>query len=355
MFISRLKKIKREDVYNFNRSDYLRLDANERLVNFSEKDLKQIRKLITNYNLQAYPTQRQNTLDLISKIYKIKKDFISLSPGADSVIKYIFETSSKKEKIITLYPTYGMIDIYAKIYKKKLIKINEENFLDNISNKYFNNVSLIYLAIPNMPSGHIMKSEDLIYLLKIAKKKKILVIIDEAYIDYSTKKTMLNLIPRFDNLVIIKTFSKYFGIAGLRIGFFASSKKNIKVINSVRPPHDLSLLSIEILNYLLRNYKKKDYLKKIKKSKNYIKKYCEEKNIKIKMTEANFFHIFVDPQKVKKIIKFLKKNKILVKSSKSVDIGSPYNGPANTVRVTVGDINQMKIFFKYYLKINELI
>ena len=86
-----------------------------------------------------------------------------------------------------------------------------------------------------------------------ATQKKILVVVDEAYIQFSTQNTLTSLVKRFSNLVILKTFSKFPGLAGLRIGYIAANPKFIKVFNTVRPIFDISSLSISIAEYFVKN------------------------------------------------------------------------------------------------------
>ena len=119
MFNNRFLKIPRDSKYNFDKSKFLRLDANERIIPFSNTDHKFLKKSITNYNLQAYPTNRETVMQLIGKKEKISINQISITPGADSVLKYVFELiSHNKGDVLSVYPTYGMIDVYCKIYKK---------------------------------------------------------------------------------------------------------------------------------------------------------------------------------------------------------------------------------------------
>jgi histidinol-phosphate aminotransferase len=351
MINTRLQKIKRDNNYNFDRSNFLRLDANERIIDFTKKEIKNIKKTINSYNIQSYPIKRNHIQNQISKKYKINANQISISPGSDSILKYAFEIISEiKGDVLSLYPTYGMINVYSKIYQKKIIKVDELNYSLLENKNTFEKLSLIYFAIPNMPSGKTVPSKILKKVLDISSRKKILFIIDEAYIDFSNIKTHLSLIKKYKNLLILKTFSKYYGLAGLRLGFFASSKRILNLINVVRPPHDLSSLSIEILNFFLKN-NNKSYLNEIKKSKKFILEISKKNKLRILMTEANFFHIFIKTEIIKRIVNLLKKKKILVKSSFSIDRGSPYLGPINTIRVTIGSVKQMKYFFNIFNKI----
>lgn len=351
MYLKKLSKITRDDKYNFDKSQFLRLDANERVIPFSKKDLKFIRSLIDNYTLQSYPTNRREVLNIISKKENISSSKISITPGADTVLKYIFELiSNNKGEVLSIYPTYGMIDVYCNIYGKKHYKINEQQLYKFSNIKNYKNISLVYVANPNSPSGKIIPKKIILDIVNITKKKNILFVIDEAYIHYSNSKSLKDLVSNNNNILVIRTFSKYFGLAGVRIGTLISNKFLLKIFNALRPPHDISNLSIQILKYFFLK-KKDDYLNKIKQSKIFIKKFCEEKKIEIFITEANFFHIFQEKKKIKLIVNELKKRKILVKSNYINFSNVSYNGPKNTIRVSIGSIAQMKFFFKNYISI----
>jgi histidinol-phosphate aminotransferase len=346
MFEKRLLKIERLNNYNIDKSKFLRLDANERVIPFSKKDLNFLKKKVNNTNLQSYPTNRQSLVDIISKKEKIKNSQISITPGADTVLKYIFELiSNLNGNVLSINPTYGLISIYCKIYNKKNYKINEnelEKFNDIINYK---NMSLIYIANPNSPSGNVIPKKIISSIVKFSKKKNILFIIDETYIEFSKSKSLTSLIKKHNNILVLKTYSKYFGLAGLRVGCIIANKNLIKATNALRPPHDVSNLGIDILKYffLKKNY---NYLKQIEISKNYIKKYCKKNDIKIYMTEANFFHIFEEENKILYIVNELKKNKILVKSIHLNFSNVFYSGPKDSIRVSIGSLKQMKFFFK---------
>ena len=163
----------RDSDFNFDRSKFLRMDANERIIPFSKKEISLIKKSINNYFLQAYPTFRSSLENKISKKENINKNNLCLTPGIDAVLKYIFEIyTSKKTNILTIYPTYGLIDVYAKIYDLKIKKIDEVDLrsLNNVSN--YKNTSLVYIANPNSPSGTEISKKIIEKSLQDNKKNK---------------------------------------------------------------------------------------------------------------------------------------------------------------------------------------
>lgn len=350
-FNKNLINLKRDSDYNFDRSNFLRLDRNERVIPYKKKDLKKVSKIISDYFLQAYPSYKVDLLRKIrskNKIVKKKNYDVTITPGADISIRYIFElfTDKKNKKILSIDPTYGMVNIYSRIFKYKVKKINEKYFKKFTDEKNYKNIQFIYLANPNNPSGKNIKIDTLLKILDICVKKKILFILDEVYIDYSSQKSFLSKVGnKIDNILILRSFSKSIGLAGLRIGYVIGSKKNIQIFNSVRPPHDTSYLSIKIANYFFNEEKK--YLQQIKKSKNYVIKFCEKNKIYYKMTDANFFHLYFKKNKIKKIFFALKKSNILVKSNYLGNLVKTNQ----SIRVTLGNTEQMKYFFRNLMKL----
>ena len=305
MISNHLYKIKRTSNYDFlNRKKFIRLDRNERNFPFSKKVLKELKKTIGNYSLQAYPADKKKLIVKLALSEKLNAKYIEIVPGADSALKYIFELFSfNKSSLSSIYPTYGMIDIYAKIYKSKLNKVqnNKKNF--DFKSYFKPKTKWIYIANPNQPDGKIILKENIIKILKKATQKKILVVVDEAYIQFSTQNTLTSLVKRFSNLVILKTFSKFPGLAGLRIGYIAANPKFIKVFNTVRPIFDISSLSISIAEYFVKNRNSENlYIQEIKRSKNYMINQCKKRKLNFINTETNFFYIKIPPTKLALIV-----------------------------------------------------
>ncbi len=350
-FNKNLINIKRDGDYNFDRSKFLRLDRNERVIPYEKKDLLKVSKIVNDYFLQAYPSYK---IDLLKKIYlknklhKKKNYDVTITPGADIAIRYIFElfTDRKNKKILSIDPTYGMVNVYADIFRYKVKKIHEKNLKEFSNKKNYNDIQFVYLANPNNPSGENIKTDTLHKILNICIEKKILLILDEVYIDYSSQKSFLKEIKnKINNILILRSFSKSIGLAGLRVGYVIGSKKNIRIFNSIRPPHDTSYLSIKIANFLYDGEKK--YLQQIKESRKFVVEFCKKNELKYKMTNANFFHLYFDKQKIKNIFFKLKKNKILVKSNY---LGSLVKTD-QSIRITLGSKDQMKFFFKNLMKV----
>ena len=348
MIKTSLDSIFRDTGYqNIKRNLYKRLDRNERNYPFDKKILSKLKKKITDYNLQAYPDQKLELIKKISKIENLSSNFIEIVPGSDGALKYLFEVFANKKKKINrvsfLYPTYGMVEVYSNIYKFKTLKIRK-NYSKKVFIEKFNNSNLdfAYIANPNQPDGEMINEKDIIMLLKAFKRKKTFLIIDEAYVDFSGSASLSKLVKKNWNLIVIKSFSKSLGIAGLRVGYIISSPIFLRLFNSVRPIADTSSLSIVIATELLNNlnYKKK-YISDISQARNYFIKECLKLKVKILDTKTNFLHMVFETNKRNKIYKKMKtKNFLVRKNTLSNGINK-----IQTIRVSLSDKKTMKYFF----------
>ena len=174
-------------------------------------------------------------------------------------MRHCFEVFVKsKSKIITLDPTFGMVDVYAKLFEAKQIKINFNKNLQLNLNKLINSinksVSMIMFANPNSPTGTIIKNQDIIKILKKAKKNNCYVIIDEAYFGFY-KWSAISLIKKFNNLIILRTFSKAYGLAGIRSAYIVSNKKIMSQLYKFRTMYEINSIGILITKEVMKSNK----------------------------------------------------------------------------------------------------
>jgi histidinol-phosphate aminotransferase len=197
--------------------------------------------------VNRYPDPQQNDVkDLLVNIKNVAKENILLGNGSDEVLDLIFRAfcEPNKDNIITLPPTYGMYSVLANINaidnKKVLLTKDFQPKVDQILDAVDNNSKILFLCSPNNPSGNSFSIEKVETLLKNFKG---LVVIDEAYIDFSEQKSWLNRLEEFPNLVITQTLSKAYGLAGIRLGVCYASKAIISVLNSIKPPYNVNELT----------------------------------------------------------------------------------------------------------------
>ena len=263
-----LKDISRIRGENFSRSNFLRLDKNERVINFPSNFLKLLKKKISSYHLSAYP-DIEKIYKLLSRSLKIPKEMIVLTTGSDIAIKTCFELfAERNKKIITITPTFGMIDVYSKLYNIKQIKIGyKKDFTLDTSKllKSINrNISLVIIANPNSPTGTILEKKILITLIKKLNSLNIPILLDEAYFGFY-KNTYIKYVKKYKNLIVVRTFSKVYGLAGIRMGYLVANTVIAQNLYKFKPMYEISSIGCLMLELILKNKKiLNDHIKEIK-------------------------------------------------------------------------------------------
>lgn len=197
--------------------------------------------------VNRYPDPQQNDVkNLLSEIKNISKENILLGNGSDEVLDLIFRAfcEPNKDNIITLPPTYGMYAVLADlnaIENRKVFLTNDfQPKVDDILKEQDINSKILFLCSPNNPSGNSFSIEKVESLLKQFNG---LVVIDEAYIDFSNQESWLMKLNQFPNLIITQTLSKAYGLAGIRLGVCYASKEIIKILNNIKPPYNINELT----------------------------------------------------------------------------------------------------------------
>ena len=319
------------------RFKYLRLDKNERISEFKNKLFTKIKKKINHNHLTAYP-ELEKLYGMIAKINKIPKENLVITAGSDGVIRMCFDMfTQRNDKILCLSPTFAMVNIYSKTHGLRQIKINyDKNLnlnLDDIFKKLNNSISLIILANPNSPTGTLINRTDIIQILEKTKNKNIPVLIDEAYFGFS-KFTVLPLINKYKNLVVARTFSKAYGLAGCRAGYLATNKELAKKFYSFKPMYEINSIAAIILEEFIKNRIDKKYVFESQKGKKLLINFLKSKKLEFIDTHANFIHINFREKK-NKLQRSFKQNNILVKG------GLAIKNFENFTRITTGPEDQI--------------
>jgi len=329
----------------------IRLDKNERVSNFKKIFFRKFISTITSKKINTYP-EVSKLYKALSKYHKINRNQFVLTAGADSAIKNCFELCvSKDDRIIALNPTYAMVDIYSKIFGAKKINITYNKNL-NININFFlrsinRKISLIVIANPNSPTGTLISKTNIEKIIKKANKFGIAVLVDEAYYGFSNQ-TVVPMIKKYNNLIVSRTFSKAYGMAGLRIGYIISNSKIARLLFNLKPLYEINSVGVEASVLSLKNTKfYKKYISETKQGLKIIIKYLKENNIKFITTNANFIYINLG----KKINYYYKK---LLKAGILSKKGLAVKGYNNYLRITLGPSQEMKIFISKFKKIRSL-
>lgn len=287
-----LDRIYRNNFEKISRLNKIRLDKNERVNEHSKLLITKLKNSINSSLISSYP-EFKFIYNKLSVKLRVKQENIILTAGADQALKNCFEVFYKKQsEIITLDPTYAMVDIYCKAYNTNQVKIPYDKNLQLDINQFLFSInkktSLIIIANPNSPTGTIIKKDNLEKIIIKSKKCNTIVVIDEAYFEFSNYNS-LKFLKKYNNIVIVRTFSKMFGLAGLRLGYVLADKKNIKKLRGLKPMYEGNSVAIKAGEILLDNYSIiKNYLKEMREGEKFAIKFCNRRNIKFIKTYANF-------------------------------------------------------------------
>ena len=207
------------------------------------------------YNRYPDPLQYQVKMRL-SEIKGVPARNIFLGNGSDEAIDILFRSFCNPgvDNVILVPPTYGMYEVSANIndVEARKVPLTEEYQLDleGISEAIDEHTKLIFICSPNNPTGNSMNRDDIETLLANFRG---IVVVDEAYINFSRQKTFIQELTEYANLVVMQTLSKAWGLAGLRVGMAFASEEIIEVMNKVKPPYNINEASQQLALQALQN------------------------------------------------------------------------------------------------------
>lgn len=289
--------------------------------------------------VNRYPDPQQIAVKTaLSKLKEIPLSQILLGNGSDEVLDLIFRAfcEPKQDNIITLPPTYGMYKVLANINnvedREVLLTDKFQPNVKEILEVADANSKILFLCSPNNPSGNSFSNESVEILLKSFNG---LVVIDEAYIDFSSEKSWLQRLDEFPNLIITQTLSKAYGMAGIRLGICYASEEIIVILNKIKPPYNVNELTQQraLRRVLTKNKVQKEVDKILEQREKLIQKlksvsFVEE----IYPTDANFILIKVDDA-IKRYEQLLNKG-IVIRNRTTQPLCE------NTLRLTVGKTSE---------------
>ena len=251
--------------------------------------------------LNRYPDPQQNLVkEALSKMKGISKEQILLGNGSDEVLDLIFRVfcEPREDNVIVLPPTYGMYEVLANTNDVKLVKIPlVENFQPNVKEivkVQDAKTKVLFLCSPNNPTAN---SFDASSIETLIKEFNGIVVIDEAYIDFSIEDSWLGRLDEFPNLIVTQTLSKAYGLAAIRLGICYASKEIISILNKIKPPYNVNQLTQDVaLQSLLNQEKVKNNITAIISERNQLIRDLENVEIveKVYSSDANFLLVQVD-------------------------------------------------------------
>ena len=301
--------------------------------------------------LNRYPDSYQTKLkEKLSDIKGVDSKNMFVGNGSDEIIDLLYRVFCNPgiDKALTFTPTFGMYQVAADINDTQLIKLplNEEFQIVRTSLKpYLNDetLKLIFICSPNNPTGNCFNKTDIEYILQNFKG---IVIIDEAYADFSNNKSWVKSFQEFPNLIVAQTFSKAWGLAAARIGIAYASQDIIQLLNNVKMPYNISALNEEAAIQALSNQENfennKDIILEEKKK---LISELEQLNVikKIYPSDANF--LLVEVEDANETYRNLVEQKVITRNRNSL--------VENSIRITVGKPEENEKLIKALLSISK--
>ena len=243
------KNIKAMKPYSSARDEFKDLKADMVFLDANENPFET--------TLNRYPDPQQTALkELISKQKELPINQVLLGNGSDEVLDLIVRAfcEPNQDSILTLPPTYGMYGVLAQLNSIENIEVPlSKDFninIDQVLKQVKPSTKLLFICSPNNPSGNIMDVNAVTRLLKAFDG---LVVIDEAYIDFTTIESWMQHLNTFPNLIVTQTLSKAYGLAGIRLGTCYASKEIIAVLNKIKPPYNINSLTQQAAIEALQN------------------------------------------------------------------------------------------------------
>ncbi len=326
------------DEFNADASKMVFLDANE---NPFQTDINR------------YPDPQQQNLKVeLGKLKGISPKNMLLGNGSDEVLDLVFRAfcEPKTDNVITVPPTYGMYSVLANIndVENREVLLTDD-FELNVSAILFEtgaNTKLIFLCSPNNPTGNSFSEKN---IMEILDNFGGLVVIDEAYIDFSKQDSWLTKLKEFPNLVIIQTLSKAYGMAGIRLGICYASEKIITILNKIKPPYNVNELTQKRgLERVLKTDEVDAEIADILVERERLFKVLHEVDFvkKIYRSDANFILIKVDDAKLR-YAQLLEKG-IVIRNRSTQPLCK------NTLRLTVGTKEENENLIRVFKNLNKV-
>jgi histidinol-phosphate aminotransferase len=302
---------------NINKKNFLLIDRQELIFNTGKISSNKLD--YTKLELNYYP-ELSKFYNFLAKFLNVSKKKIFITEGCTGGIKQVIESYAYKgSNIVAPYPTFVLYEVFSKLYNvhlkkvyyQKDLKLTLKSYLDKIDKK----TSVVFLTNPGSPNDFVFKKKEIEKIILFCKKKNIIVALDDAYYPYYNLD-LTSFINKYNNFIVLRTLSKYYGLASLRVGFIISNAKNVNYLSKFRGGYEINTPTMEIVKKIIVNtnfFKKKK--NELDKSKNFLISEFKKHNIKIKsFGNSNYLCVSVlNKLNIQKIVKIFFKKKIIIR------------------------------------------
>ncbi len=321
------------------RHGLIRLDKNERVTAFPEDFFRQILSDLTSDHLTAYP-ESEELYKRLAQLHNMPTSNIMLTAGSDAGIRHCFDLFvNPGGEVVVLDPTFAMVDIYCQLFgaTKQAIGYDRQlrPDLERMLNVIGPKTELVIIANPNSPTGTLLSEEDINGILLKAACFHVPVLIDEAYYGFC-KQTAVAMLEEHANLIVSRTFSKAYGLAGLRVGYLLAQTEIAQLLYRFRPMYEVNSIGVFVAMRLLEQPQvKENYLAETEEGRKYLLEFAEGKGLGFRDTQTNFIYIDFGDKKQAVMDEFAKSG-ILVRG------GLPIEGFETYLRISLGPVAAMR-------------
>lgn len=337
--------------FGIEQKDIVKLASNENPYGCSSKVQSAVSNIVS--KMALYPDDSMTKLkNALSKRFNVQNDNVIIGSGSDQVIEFLIHAKAdSNSKILMNSVTFAMYEIYAKHVGADVIRTtSQEHDLNEFFELYKKEKpEIIFLCTPNNPTGDAIDTQELLEFVKKIDSDTLLVI-DGAYMEYaiikdSSKEIVVNeLIEQYDNVIYLGTFSKAYGLGGMRVGYGIADATLIKELYKLRPPFNITTLSLEAASVALEDeeFVKKSITLNFEQMKRY-EEFASKQKIDIINSYTNFVTLCLnDNQNSTEISDLLLQKGVIVRDLSSYGM--------NAIRVTVGSDDQNSRFFSLVTK-----
>lgn len=335
---TRVRQLVRRQMPKIGRQAKLRLDINENIVGWPPALVRELLSTITPGDLSTYP-ETGALYAAIARRHSLSTGHVLVASGSELVIRYVFETFlGAGGDLLILDPSFGMFEVYGQLYGADVVKVPFDDRLEvtagDVVDRVTSRTRVVAIANPNNPTGTAFSGSDLVAIVRAAAAVDTLVLVDEAYF-YFHHETVAPLVVEFDNLVVTRTFSKAFGLAGVRLGYALGSPAVIELVQKVQPIDHANVFAVKLGEYAIEHEELAwDYARQATEGKQYLVATLRAAGIPVVDTHGNFILASFGSDR-DRIVGELR-DRVLV----GTNVRLPF--PSDYVKITVGPLREME-------------
>lgn len=346
----RIKTLER--IFDQNeRKEYLRLDLNENPSGLPQQFINDVLKEVDSRFVGQYPETLHFT-EVLANHLGTDISHLCLVNGSAEGIRYIIQAfTSPDGRVVGVVPSYFMFQVYSEMYGRNFVKVPYKEDLtmdvENIISALTDDTQLLILLNPNNPMGNVYSEDEFERIMKVANKKQITVLIDEAY-HYFYPVTFINYALNHEHVFVTRTFSKLFSLAGCRLGYVAGWPEGVKMVQKLCTPHNTNAFAMLFAEKILETPGVlQNLIDKFNEGRQYLIDELDANSYAHKGEAGNFIFIKTKTDAEKIVARMKVEKKILIKSYPNV-------GEFGTcLRVSIGEKKCMKPFINALLELDK--